>query len=532
MLKIIRHKGFMKKVLWFLAVVIILSFGFFGQSFLFRDSKRITYAGKIFNEKISIQEYDFNRLQTIIQLTLQYGEALKNIANNIDIYAQTWDRIILLHEARKRNISATDEEVVAAIQKYPYFQNLEDQGQFNQRLYEQVLNHYFRIKPRDFEEGMRDTIKISKLFERETDGIHIPDQDVLDVYTRRNEKVQVSYILFSADQYLQDIAFDEIQAKNYYLSHKQDFQFPPMINVEFIRIDFPKEETPESPAGGDIPAQASEAEQGDTEDFNDPPIKEETREITWEKAQTIADAIIVDGQDFHDVARHHGLSAGESGFFSKEKPNLALRWSFPLIQKLFDIPPGQVLGPIETPEGYQVLRVKELREAYVPDYPQAQKEVKEAWIREQAREKARRKADEALVQIQQALNQPEPFSLKTAAENLNFPLFQTPVFQRGEYLPQVGLSPAFQEAAFAMKNGGQLSHIIETEKGFCLLALDSFIPVNMDEYEKEKGPYQRELAQQKKGLAFSEFLTQLRLKANLVDHTPELYRLNTAEDKE
>ncbi|MFA5261884.1 MAG: SurA N-terminal domain-containing protein, partial [Candidatus Omnitrophota bacterium] len=111
----------MKKTLWVLAVVIIISFGFFGQSFLFRDSAKATYAGKIFGKKISIQEYDFNRIQTDLQLRLQYGSEYKKIAEFINIFAQTWDRLILLHEANRQRITVTDETIVATIQRYPFF---------------------------------------------------------------------------------------------------------------------------------------------------------------------------------------------------------------------------------------------------------------------------------------------------------------------------------------------------------------------------------------------------------------------------
>ncbi|HQO57240.1 MAG TPA: SurA N-terminal domain-containing protein [Candidatus Omnitrophota bacterium] len=535
MLKVIRHKGFMKKTLWALAVIIIISFGFFGQSFLFRDSSKATYAGKIFGKKISIQEYDFNRTQTDLQLRLQYGSEYKKIADFINIFAQTWDRLILLYEADRQHIKVTDEMIVSTIQTYPFFLK---NGVFNQSLYNQILKNAFHIQPRDFEEGMRDSLKIAKLFEKQTENITVPEEEVLKIYTQHNEKVQVTYGMVSTDQYLSGIPFDEVQAKNYYLSHKEEFMLPPMINVAFIQVDFPlnppahesdgeAEKTP-SENNGEIPENPEAA--GEPA----PPLAEAKnavsdadKETAWQAAQDLADAILIDNKNFETVALENQKNVGESGFFSLEKPNLSLGWSFPLIQQLFELPKGQILGPVETPGGYQILQVKDRRESTIPDYPTVQNDVKIAWTRAEAKKIAKAKADEFIGQTRETLNQAGNPGFKTIAENLGLPVFQTPVFQRGEYLPNVGLSRDFQEAAFALKNSSKVSDPVEVEKGFCFLMLDSYIPVDMEKYKKEKAPYLEKILQEKKAKAFEEFLARLKVKANLEDHTSELYRMDT-----
>ena len=532
MLKIIRHKGFMKKILWVLAVVIIISFGFFGQSFLLRNSEKATYAGKIFGKKISIREYDFNRIQTDLQLRLQYGSEYKNIAGFINIYAQTWDRLILLHEAHRRHITVSDEEIVTTIQRYPFF--LGKNGVFNQALYTQILNA-FRIQPRDFEEGMRDSLKVAKLFENQTADISIPDEEILKTYTRRNEKVQVTYGLVATEHYLSAIPFEEVQAKNYYLSHKEEFMLPSMINVEFLRVDFPASSpTPASPgetaAAGEVPENSAGA--GDP--AAEPPavpdeniVSDAVQEAAWQTAQDLVDAILIDNKDFETVARENQKEIGSSGFFSLESPNLSMGWSFPLIQQLFELPKDHVLGPVETPDGYQVLRIKERRDPMIPDYPSVQDSVKAAWTRAEAKKIAKEKAEQYLGQIREALTQPENPGFKNIAEELGLTVYQTPTFQRGEYLPNIGLSRDFQETAFALTTGSDVSEPVEVEKGFCLLKRDAYVPVDMEKYQKEKAPYLQEILQEKKAQAFEEFLTRIRLNANLEDHTPELYRLDT-----
>ncbi|MBL8012742.1 MAG: SurA N-terminal domain-containing protein, partial [Candidatus Omnitrophica bacterium] len=59
MLKIFRKEGVQKKILWFLAAVIIISFVFFGTVTRLRDTSSSSYAGKVYGKKISMM--DFNK---------------------------------------------------------------------------------------------------------------------------------------------------------------------------------------------------------------------------------------------------------------------------------------------------------------------------------------------------------------------------------------------------------------------------------------------------------------------------------------
>jgi len=51
MLKQLRQKGVAKKIIWFIAIIIIISFGFFGTASLLSNQNNTGYAGKIFGKK-------------------------------------------------------------------------------------------------------------------------------------------------------------------------------------------------------------------------------------------------------------------------------------------------------------------------------------------------------------------------------------------------------------------------------------------------------------------------------------------------
>ncbi len=108
------------------------------------------------------------------------------------------------------------------------------------------------------------------------------------------------------------------------------------------------------------------------------------------------------------------------------------------------------------------------------------------------------------------------------AQSLKLEILQTPVFTRGQYLPKIGVSKDFEEAAFALTKDSPLSPVVETAKGFCILHLDEYVPAQAEQYEAEKKGIAQQLFNQRRTETFGNYVTQLRLKANLVDHIAEL----------
>jgi len=490
MLKILRKKGVAKKLLWIVASIIILSFGLLGQASLLRSSRGPSYAGRVFGRKVSLEEYEKNFLQTQILAMIQHGNNYKKVRPFLNLEGQTWDRIILLHEARKRKIEILDEAVVSAIQNNPMFVR---DGRFDQELYEYILRHYLRISPRDYEEGVRDSLKFAQLYAQETFSLDISPEEVLSAFRLKNERVQVSYVLFEAEDYKADVVFDEIQARNYYLTHKDEFLLPPRVKMEYIRVPF-SEETPE---GEDIPEEILDG------------ALQKASEVAYDLNET---------PDFETVAQRHGLNVETSGFFSMEQPELQDGWSFPLIQRIFQLQPGEISEPVETASGFQIMRIREKIETTAPDYPQVKDKVKEAWTLNQAKELAQQKATEFLLVFREEFERlKRPDFAKIAKEN-NLQLYKTSVFNRGQYLPVVGISRDFQETAFSLAKEKPLSDVVMVEKGACILHLDNVMPLEDKTFEEQREALTEELLLEKRAQAFNDFLTHLRIKADPEDN--------------
>lgn len=506
MLKLLRKKGFAKKVLWVIAVIIILSFGFFGTAYLITDKKPADYAGTIFGKKVSAEEFSNAYQAVYIQALIRFGDKFNEISRFLNLEAETWDRLILLREAGKRKIKASNEEVVHAIEQYAFFQR---DGRFDPLLYNDILRYAFRVSARDFEEGIRDNLKFITLFQQITAPVAVTGQEVLEAFRRENEKIQVSYILVTPGQFQKDVSFNDEEAQNHYAQNKNEFIVPAAMNVEYISLDFPPgEET------------APEAAKPATAADQTPTITEAMKKPVREKAGAIFLDLLVN-PDMQAAGGKHNVEVKSSGFFSMDQPDLTLGWPYELLIKLFAMDKNAVNDPFETPRGMLIVKIKEKKDAYIPEYKDVAEKVTEALRKNKAKVIAREKTEEYLKLIQDAFARTELKNFAQTAKDLGLEVHQTPVFGRGEYLPVVGISKEFQDAAFALTEQNDLSGVAAAENGYCILHLDSRVPADEKQFEEKKQSLSEKLLNERRTQAFNDFLNQLRFKAQITSNLPQ-----------
>ncbi len=482
MLKILRKKGVAKKILWTIAIVIIISFGFFGTANYLGGPTSADHAGKIHGRKVSLDDFEEAYQHTRLQAMMRYGENFFKVSQFLDLEKETWDRLILLHEAKKRNLKVTDQEVVEAIRNFPFFQR---NGQYDSFLYNDVVRYVFKTQPREFEEGIRESLKLTKLFQQETFLVTVTPEEVFEAYTSKNEKVKVSYVWFPAEKFKDQVSVDESNAQAFYEAHREEFILPNSINVDYFSVEFP--------------VQVSESEKAR--------ITAQTQEIYQD----------IRASDWESAAQKYGLTIHSTGFFSLEQPDLKLNWPYEVLLKAFALAEGQTSEMIETAKGIYILKLKEKRESYVPEFAEVKERIKGMMLLEKAGSIAKTRAQEARQEIQEQLSDPSA-DFTRLAKAAGFEVDQTPLFARGDYLPKIGISKAFQETAFSLEEGQKLSDVVEIGKGYGFLYLEQHEPAGEAEFEKEKDKLAEELLTELKNEAFNEFLTRLRLKANLVDN--------------
>jgi len=506
MLKLLRKKGFAKKIIWFIAIVIIFSFGFFGTAYLITGNSGPSYAGKIFGKKIAVEDFNKVYQNTRIQAVRQHGYNLNKVAHLLNLEAQTWDLLILLHETKKRKIKISNDEIIQFVEQDNSFRQ---NDQFDVLLYNTILRN-LQIRPRDYEENVRDNLKISKLFKQVTSSVVLTDEEVFKEYQDRNEKIQTSYVLVLSDSFKEDVTPDASQIEQFYQDNNAEFLVPPSVNVQYLTLDFPTLDTS---------FQDPESDSADIADQEDQ--LEEEKDVIRDRADAIFEDLLVN-PDMEKAAKKHGIEIKTSGFFSMEQPNLTLGWSYDLLKRVFQMDLSEVNEPIETATGLSIVQIKEKRDSYIPEFSEVQDKARTAVASEMAKDIAREKTEEYLEALKEELNKTKLRDFPVAAKALSLEIHQTPVFNRDQYLPQIGISKDFQEAAFALTEENKLSNVVEIAKGYCILHLDNYIPIEETEYEKAKEELAKSISQEKQNAVFGDFVAQLRVQSGLVDNIPEL----------
>lgn len=518
MLKLLRRKGVAKKISWVIAIVIIILFGFGGTAYLVTNQFNPNYAGKIFGKKISLQDYQkaFQQVQT--QAMMRYGDNFKQIQQFMDFDTDTWNRIILLHEAQRRRIKVSDDEVVETIAAYPFFAR---NGQFDTLLYNDILRFYFHMRPPEFEDAVRDDIRIRKIFETATADVQIKEEDALVKYKVQNDQVQVQYILVEPDTFIKDVPFDETRAQEIYAKNPSAFEKAPSINVSYIKIPFPVGKIAETTNEADPTTTETELTPEETIAKND--LRQQAETITQE---------IQNGAPFDQAAEKFKVVAQETGFFSSNQPNLTPGWSFNTLNYLFQADINETLGPIETEDAFLIVQLKDRQEASIASYEEAQEQVREMTLKEAAAELANTKANEYLSALSNLLAKNPELSFPDAAAQLDLSVQVTPTFNRGQYLPTIGISSEFQEAAFSLNEQRPLAEtLVETPAGTAILYLDKTIPVSMEQFEKDKTAFIEKLQNEATNKVFNEFLTELRKQSHFEDNIANLRQKQEAQQQ-
>ncbi len=203
MLKILRNKKTAKKVWIGLAIIIIPAFALWGFGGGFRSRQETAPAGKIFGRNISYTEFRDAIAAEKIMAIMRFGDKLGEVQQYLNLEAQAWERLILLAEAKKRRITASDQEVIEDIENSSVFQF---RGAFNNKIYNEILRYSLRVQPRIFEELTRQNLILSKLHKQVTDKVSLSDEQIKNEYAKANQELSIYYVASLVSDFAKNIS--------------------------------------------------------------------------------------------------------------------------------------------------------------------------------------------------------------------------------------------------------------------------------------------------------------------------------------
>ena len=459
------HNKKVQKRIWIVLLVFILP-GFviwgFSSSLKSVDQQDKSY-GKIFNRNISREEYIEAIRMVETQLQMQFGDNYSQLQKIIDLKSLALQRLILLYEAKKRKIRVSDTELTDYIQKDPSFYR---KGVFDERLYEQEVKYSFQMQPRAYEEMTRQNLKISKLVADVNKEVKLSDAQIKEAYNKENEQVSVYYISAIPADFAQNLKPSEAEIKEYFDKNSIQFKKPLSFNLEYLALD----------------------STGQIKDLSQRIDKKDSLEM---------------------IAKDNNLAIKETGLFGEVDPIPGIGWSQEISKSLAQLKSGELLGPLEIEKKIYLLRLKEKKEPFIPEYKDVKEDILVKLAKTKSRELAKSKIDECAKKLNDlsAANAKEinfdkvakEFGLKSATSDL---------FKFGSYIEGIGASDNFFNTATKLQDSA-VSEVIELPSGFYIIKLKDKPGLDEKKFSEDKIKFSEKLLSEKKQEFFEKFLKEL-----------------------
>jgi len=458
------------------------------------------------------------------------------------------------------------------------------EGKFDYQRYMKLLSSpYIDWSP--WEEKARSLLPVQKLQNLIFSTVRVTDGEVREEYIRRNEKAKVRWLqVLPADFHQEKVQVSDEEVQTYYQDHQEDFREPPRANLKYLLLaKEPSKADEESVkvkigeirdmaiSGEDFSDLAQEYSQGPSaskggdlgffekgsmvKPFEDAAFSLKPGEISqpvrtrfgWHiikveerkkdkvharhillkvkpSPQTL-DEIRSRAEDLAHLAAKEGLVKAvddslqlkETGLFNQGEyiPMIGVN---PTLSKFVEENNvGKTSGLVETKAGYYIFQIAEKKAAEIPPLSAVKDRIKSRLSRQKRRELALKRAKSIAERAK------KEGSLIKAAREYKLKVKLTDYFARSDYIPEVGRLPRFIGTAFSLKKG-EISPVVETEKGFYILQLIGKKGIDEKSFAKEKDDLKKEILQARRKEAFTKWFTAIRDKAVIKDYRDQFYK--------
>ncbi len=185
-----------KNIFWLAIIAVVGTVAWMGTSAVSSiHSMNDNDAGTIFGAPVSLANLITSTESARRQAILRYGDKYQEKVSPEILQQQSWERLILLAEARRLHLNASDEEVRAQMLAEPLFQD--KSGRFDNSSYQAMVQYGLGTTPRRFEEDMREELIIRKLINKAISSAAPTDAEITEAFERENKSIKLEYAKFS-----------------------------------------------------------------------------------------------------------------------------------------------------------------------------------------------------------------------------------------------------------------------------------------------------------------------------------------------
>ena len=510
-----------------LGLIIVVFIAFYGGSQ--QPTGVASHVAEINGESISQREFIVHYQRAVERYREMFKgsftpELLKNLNIKQSLLEEMIEARLVLQEARRLGLSATDEELMNAIAQVPEFHV---NGRFNKERYIQLLRAN-RLTPAQFEEDQRKQLTIQRLLGVLADAAHVTEAEVRERYRFEQEKINLQFVRFSVSDNLSDVRITDEDVQKFYDRNKESLKEPLKVQVEYIPYSF------EQFSG---PVQLTDKEVEDYYNSNratkfTTPKQAKVRYVMVrldagadakqkEAAQVRANRIVAEargGKSFAELAKKESQDpsaekGGEIGWLNQGQLPEALD------KQIFALAKGEISEPIETPVGFHIVKVEDIKEEKTLSLAEAKPVITRELKLEKGKYEAAKIADRDREKAASGND------LAKIAQESGLSLKTTRLFSEGEVLPEIGPTQDFYKTALALK-AKEVSSVIEGPNAYYVLQAKERTEAVVPPLDAVRGKIEKGLKESK---AYEMSVQQANDSLDQVKKEPNLAKL--ARDK-
>ncbi len=500
---------------WIILILIIVPFALWGIQNYFDTGKEkpIAVVGeREFFERDLLRLYE----QQYARFSDRYDEA--------ELKRQALERLVddevLFQTALEKGLTVSDAQVARFIRALPFFQT---DGKFDEEKYQRLLTAQ-GLTTAGFVAQVRRALLLEQLRRSVTDSAFATEPEAERFYRLQNQRREISYVILPLPTRTVEVDDGEIQS--YYEQHRDRFFTPERVTIEYVTLSIDDIAKTLQPEEAELKRYYEEQRQA----FTTPEQRrirhilvavpenadEKAKQQALAKAREIRRRLLA-GEDFAELARERSddpgskAKGGDLGFVRRG----VLEQHFE--KAAFTLSEGEISEPVETPFGYHIIQVTEIRPPKVKPFEAAKQQILET-VRRQEAENRFYQLGEQLAQL--AYENPQ--SLEPAATALGLKIQTAGPFGR-EDGEGIATDPKIRAAAFSAEVlEGNNSEPVELEDGrIVVLRVKAHYPPEQRPLDEVRAQIATELRRQKANRRLERqadaWLAELRQGAKLED---------------
>lgn len=208
------------------------------------------------------------------------------------------------------------------------------------------------------------------------------------------------------------------------------------------------------------------------------------------------------------AARRRGLEPQVTGFAAPGEPILGLGFSSEVTTRAFQLVPGQVAGPIQTPTGPAFVTVVDIQQPSIPPLEEVEARVRDDVVRQKAFLAAQVRAAEVATLLQAA----DDFTQAAEAEELE--VSTSDAIARGGAVPGVGLNAAVEAVAFSL-SAGQTSDPVLTGNSAVILHVHERQEATAADFEATREALRNDMIAERQGQFFGAYMENAKARIRI-----------------